>query len=443
MRKLIGTLAAASVLAAGGTVSAQSGWTAEPDPEIPGGGSTGPTNPGGTGGTGTTGGSNYPVTTLRIGLLDPRPQTPIGVRGLNVSTSDLDPKLARLGLGPDYLRRRAGEAFEDIGEFERDLSANLAASLEEAESILTVSRLDIAADPIRVRFNQIGTNVGARVGDVSARAKVKIKLPWWIPCPDPTAWITLEDIAVAAQYDVYNGRLASADLDFRLTQLNVNETHISLCLTGSPLIGWLVDEFVVDKDKIARRIRRRFQDTVSNLDLDTMYNLRNLLFAADAVLDEASRLGLPSRPVADARNVVGMTRRTLEDPNFAGSSVQVDFILTRGSTNDITIVASHAREPRISRLEYLPNSIEAWASNPPGSRRVLVYAAPSGGRYYSYAGQMRYGRLMLATYDRGTSLVGVAESSLFRGLYSFPGPVRRTNWDYTCTGNDPECREIY
>ena len=443
MKQWLTAAAAGLVLMAHGPANAQNGWVAEPDPELPGGpgGPTGPSGPGGTpsGGGGTPSGSAYPVTTLRIGLLDPRPQTPVGVRGLNVSTSDLDPKLARLGLGPDYLRRRAGEAFEDITEFERDLSSDLRAGLEAVSSVIDVPRLDIGADPIRVRFNQIGRNVGARIGDIDVRAKIRFDLPWYVPCNDLTVWTTLRDVAIEAQYDVYNGRLASAELDFRVTQGTVNEGFVC---AGIP-VGWLVDAFIDEKALIERQIRNGFENEVDNLDLDTMYNVRNLLIGTDTVLNEASRLGLPQGPVADARDVVAMTRRTLEDPNFAGSNVQVDFILTRGSTNDITIVASHAREPRISRLEYLPNSIEAWASTPPGSRRVLVYAAPSGGRYYGYAGQMRYGRLMLPTYDRGTSLVGVAESSLFRGLYSFPGPIRRTSWDYTCTGNDPDCREIY
>jgi len=388
-------------------------------------------------------------TKLRFGIPNKNPNNRLN--GFDYSTAEIDAWLKNqnpisLGLadvtldfGDHYTRDLLNAGFEQVRQEEAKLEQGLAADLiEDVEAVKSVYKLDLRLNPFTIEFKQQGQNVQVDVGKLDGDFVGKVKIPY---CGTFKVRGNVRDASASAKYNWVNGRRPGLDVSADIGGLKIS--------TGNPLkAGCLaIGSFgvalgLIELPSFSSSDFLEGMNDGADMDDNNVRNANDILRLSQAFI--AAKGPLPIQALEEGRqdglNAIKYASGVINDPNFQGSGVQVNFKYEDAEQNEISLIVSH-NSSTARPIEYGRNFMDVHIDSAPNTRRHRLYYQPQYGSGYIFLAEGTGNYLFSPIPPNGSKLVVISESNLISGLWSLPkasGIVRSPFQN--C---QPNCPELY
>lgn len=374
-------------------------------------------------------------TQIMIGIPDDRFTrfNPNTIDGLNVSTAEIDalivnkintlnPLLSRFGLSArtsrfpaNFTRDLLNEAFDELDMLRRDIETSFRTTIAQANGVRRVKSLSIGKGELGIRLTQANTSFTARVSGFRASARIELDSGIPIICPSPDVSVTIEDIAAQSTYNVFTGALMDTDIDFRVTDEDVDCNNF----LGDALLAVFAIFTEVD-GRIGDEIDDQVADITSMVDMQELFSIRDFI---EGVRGAITATGGNFVNEAQVNMAIDAGLELFGSANLS-TGLQLDLKLFDSNSpttpNRFTLAASH-QPARISSIAQNGPENVVFVVKPQRTARIELY---QHGTQLIDTATRDYFRLNPAPQE-GTILQVVAISSFIPGLRSFPSPYSR------------------
>lgn len=363
-------------------------------------------------------------TIIRVGLAADNPNEVI--QGVTTNTTQIDAVLGQVpGLSNTPTGDLTDDLFQELDETITEIEVALRQALLADSSITQVYSLSLDPDPARLTLSQVSTGVGAKIGEVDGQLSVKVSVP---VCGSYRVDAKIYNFRVEADYDVWNGTVENAAINYELGPINVSSLGLlgPICQLGFEIIsGQSV------KTTIINELRQQADNLVMEAEMEELFSLRDIIQSArDFILTidapnfnfQSYNINMIAEEARDhAIEALDHAVNVLDQDSFQGTGLDVTLELFPQSPNNIlNLIVSH-NPANIPNLEVDNRCATFSVSFGERTAYGTLFRKPFGSGYWQEEKRVYgWGQDFLGGVNPGDQFIVIAKSNLFGNLYSRP-----------------------